>query len=73
MKPGAPSLQSTLLLDKVRERVGISTIASKYKIITSIRFVFHPLQRPQSNGMPHPLEMGMAGGTASPLDTVLKP
>jgi hypothetical protein len=44
MKPGAPLLQSTRLLDQVRERIWCCTIASRQEGLPTLGVIFHPLE-----------------------------
>lgn len=61
MKPGAPSLQSTRLLDQVRERVRYLhySLKTEKAYLYWIRF-FIRWSAMQSGGMRHPREMGVA-------------
>jgi hypothetical protein len=61
MKPGAPSLQSTRLLDQVRERVRYMhySLKTEKAYLYWIRF-FIRWSATQSGGMRHPRELGVA-------------
>ena len=60
MKPGAPSLQSTRLLDQVRERVRYMhySLKTEKAYLYWIRF-FIRWSATQSGGMRHPRELGV--------------
>jgi hypothetical protein len=61
MKPGAPSLQSTRLLEQVRERVRYLhySLKTEKDYLYWIRF-FIRWSAMQSSGMRHPRELGVA-------------
>ena len=60
MKPGAPSLQSTRLLDQVRERIRYMhySLKTEKAYLYWIRF-FIRWSATQSGGMRHPRELGV--------------
>lgn len=63
MKPGAPSLHSTRLLDQARERVRLLNYSLKTTNYFQCIRIFINWRAIQSGGMPHPRMMGVDAST----------